>query len=134
MSGSSSRVSLASDTADGRGGVLAPALIGCAAIAVLLWPGHLSGRLDGAPLDQVAEAILLGLTVPFLWWLYPGYLRRRIPQALIAFLLLAKIGSSFLERDGWCVQFDTPKPLVTDSVGRIHSWDVRTDWYSPAPR
>jgi hypothetical protein len=108
-------------------------LWGCAAIALLLWPGHLSGRLDGLPLDGVAEAILLGLVTPFLWWLHPGYLRHRFVRALIVALVLAKAGSSGLVRDGWCVQFDTPRPLVTDAVGRIHSWDVRADWRSATP-
>ncbi len=49
-------------------------------------------------------------------------------------LLIAKAGSSFLVRDGWCVQFDTPQPLVADSTGRIHSWDVRADWRSATPQ
>lgn len=110
------------------------ALWGCAAIAVLLWPDHLSGPLDGAPLDRVLEAILLGLLPPFLWWLSPGYLRHRFVRALIVALVLAKIGSSFLVRDGWCVQFDTPKPLVAASTGRIHTWDVRADWRSLDPQ
>ena len=109
-------------------------LWGFAAIALLLWPDHLSGPLDGMPLDGVAEAILLGLVTPFLWWLHPGYLRHRFVRALIVALVIAKFGSSFLVRDGWCVQFDTAKPLVNDSAGRIHSWDVRADWRSAAPQ
>ena len=113
---------------------MARALWGIATLALLLWPDRLSGDLDGAPLDQVPEAILVGLVVPFLWWLHPGYLRHSAVRALIALLIVAKIGSSFLVRDGWCVQFDTPKPLVNDSIGRIHSWDVRADWRSAAPR
>ncbi len=32
------------------------------------------------------------------------------------------------------MQFDTPKPLVSDSRGRVHSWDVRADWLSDTPR
>ncbi len=107
---------------------------GCAAIAALVWPGHLAGSLDGAPLDRVPEAILLGLVTPFLWWLHPGYLRHRFVQTLIAALVLAKAGSLLLAPDGWCVQFDSPRPLVTDARGRIHSWDVRADWRSDAPR
>ncbi|MBY0496113.1 MAG: glycosyltransferase family 39 protein [Cyanobacteria bacterium] len=103
-------------------------------MAALLWPGHLDGPLDGAPLDRVPEAILLGLVTPFLWWLQPDYLRHRAARALIVWLVLAKAGSMGLVRDGWCVQFDTPKPLVTDSIGRIHTWDVRADWRSPAPQ
>lgn len=107
---------------------------GGAAIAVLLWPGHLSGPLDGMPLDGVAEAILLGLVPPFLWWLSPGYLRHRFVRGLIIALLVAKAGSSFLVRDGWCVQFDTPKPIFFDATERLHSWDVRADWRSASPQ
>jgi hypothetical protein len=109
-------------------------LWGGAAVAVLLWPGHLAGPLDGAPLDRAAEAVLIGLATPFLWWLHPGYLRSRIGRALIVALVLAKVGSLFLARDGWCVQFDTPTPLVSESRGRIHSWDVRADWLSDTPK
>jgi hypothetical protein len=104
-----------------------------AAIAVLWWPGHLSGPLDGLPLDGAPEAILLGLVPPFLLWLAPDYLRHRVVRIAIVALLIAKAGSSFLTRDGWCVQFDTPKPFVTDSTGRMHSWDVRADWRSANP-
>lgn len=109
-------------------------LWGCAAIAVLLWPDHLSGPLDGAPLDRLTEAILLGLIPPFLWWLHPGYLRLRFTRVLIVLLLIAKAGSSMLVRDGWCVQFDTSKPIVADSRGRIHTWDARADWRSDNPQ
>jgi hypothetical protein len=109
-------------------------LWGCAAIALLLWPDHLSGPLDGMPLDRPSEAILLGLVAPFLWWLHPGYLGRRFVRVLIVALVIAKAGSSGLVRDGWCVQFDTPKPLVADAAGRVHSWDVRADWRSGTPQ
>lgn len=109
-------------------------LWGTAALAALLWPGHLDGALEGAPLDGVAEAILIGLVTPLLWWLYPGYLRHRSVQILIALLVITKVASLPLAQDGWCVQFDTPKPLVADSTGRIKAWDVRVDWRSPAPR
>jgi hypothetical protein len=109
-------------------------LWGCAALTALLWPGHLDGPLDGAPLDGVTEAILIGLVAPFLWWLQPSYLRHRLVQVLIVGLILAKFGSTFVARDGWCVQFETPKPLVNDSIGRIHAWDVRADWRSPTPQ
>lgn len=129
MSGSWSRASLAKERSGWVTG-----LWGLAAIVALLWPGHFDGPLDGAPLDRVSEAILLGLAAPVLWWLHPSYLRHRIPRALIAALVIAKVASLSLAQDGWCVQFDTPKPLVTDSIGRIHSWDVRADWLSGTPR
>ena len=104
------------------------------AIAALLWPGHLDGPLDGAPLDRITEAILLGLLPPFLWWLQPGYLRSRIVQVLVVLLVVAKAGSTLLVQDGWCVQFETPQPLVSNSSGRIHTWDVRADWRSSSPQ
>jgi hypothetical protein len=107
---------------------------GTAAIVVLLWPGHLDGTLDGAPLDRVTEAVLLGLVAPLLWWLQPDYLRNRIVRALIVLLVVTKAASMPLARGGWCVQFDTPQPLVSNSTGRIHTWDVRADWRSPAPQ
>lgn len=102
-------------------------------MVALLWPGHLAGPLDGLPLDGVAEALLFGLVAPVFWWLHPSFLQVRVTRILIIALLIAKAGSMSLARDGWCVQFDTPKPLVTDSRGRIHSWDVRADWRSRTP-
>jgi hypothetical protein len=113
---------------------LGAALWGGAALAVLLWPDHLSGPLDGVPLDRVLEAILLGLVPPFLWWLCPEYLRHRFVRGLIIALVIAKAGSSFLVRDGWCVQFDAARPLVIDQQGRVHSWDVRADWRAANPQ
>jgi len=109
-------------------------LWGGAALAALWWPGRLIGPLDGLPLDGVWEAILFGLAVPVLWWLHPAYLHTLVARVLIATLLIAKLASSFLVQGGWCVQFETPRPLVSESRGRIHSWDVRADWQSRTPR
>lgn len=138
MSGSSQRASLANEASPRFGSVALPAsgvwLWGIAAIAALLWPGHLAGPLDGAPLDRYTEAILIGLAVPVLWWLHPAFLEHRIARGLIVALLAAKAASLPLAQDGWCVQFDTPRPLVADSTGRIHTWDVRADWRSADPR
>jgi hypothetical protein len=103
-------------------------------MAALLWPGNLDGPLDGLPLDRMTEAVLLGLIAPLLWWLHPSFLRHRPVRVIIVLLLVAKAGSLSLARDGFCVQFDTPKPLVTDSLGRIKSWDVRADWLEDAPK
>jgi hypothetical protein len=113
---------------------IATALWGGAAIIALLWPGPLDGPLDGVPLDRPAEAILLGLTLPFLLWLQPNYLRSTVVRVLIAMLVIAKALSTPLARDGWCGQFDTPEPLVTGATGRIHTWDARADWRSTAPQ
>src|ERR1700675_2072213 len=46
-----------------------------AAIAVL-WPGRLSGALDGVPLDGLAEAIVIGVVLPALCWFHPRVLRK----------------------------------------------------------
>jgi hypothetical protein len=113
---------------------IATGLWGGLALLAVLWPGHLDGPLDGLPLDGVTEAILLGLTAPILWWLQPSFLQHRLVRALIVALLIAKASSALLARDGWCVQFDTPKPLVAESRGRIHTWDVRADWQSRTPQ
>src|ERR1051325_1587427 len=126
MCGSSPRVFLAKK--------IVVALSGGAAIVALLWPGHLDGPFDGAPLDRSAEAILIGLVIPFLWWLQPNYLRSRTVRILIIALVVAKVASLSLVRDGWCVQFDTPRPLVANATGRIHTWDVRADWRSRDPQ
>jgi len=109
-------------------------LWGGAALVALLWPGHLDGPLGGAPLDGFAEAILIGLAAPVLWCLHPAYLTNVITRSLIVLLIVSKLASLSLARDGWCVQFDTPRPLVSDATGRVHTWDVRADWRSPAPQ
>jgi hypothetical protein len=130
MCGSSRRAC----SAKGLASYIAAGLWGSAAIVALLWPARLEGWLDGLPLDRAPEAILLGLVVPFLWWLQPRYFRSRIVRALIITLLIAKAASMTLARDGWCVQFDTPKPIVANATGRIHTWDVRADWRSADPQ
>jgi hypothetical protein len=106
---------------------------GLLAAIALWWPAHVRGPLDGAPLDRPLEALLLGLVFPALWWFHPAFLRQRLVRAAIAILLLTKVGTSFLAPAGWCVRFDPPAPIVRDSTGRPHSWDLRADWLSPNP-
>jgi hypothetical protein len=103
------------------------------AAAALWWPAHLRGPLDGAPLDRPLEALLLGLVFPALWWFHPAFLRPPPVRAAIALLLLTKTAASLLAPAGWCVRFDPPAPIVRDSTGRPHSWDLRADWLSPNP-
>lgn len=104
------------------------------AIAVL-WPGRLAGPLDGIPLDQPAEALLLGL---LLWWLIAtdaSLLRRRAVRMLVIALLAWKaVTAAVLVQDGWCLRFASPVPIYRDGVTVPHSWDVRADWRSPVPR
>jgi hypothetical protein len=100
----------------------------------LWWPAQIRGPLDGAPLDRPLEALLLGLVFPVLWWFHPAFLRKPAIQALLAILLLVKTTTSLVAPTGWCVRFDPPTPLVRESTGRPHSWDVRADWQSPDPQ
>jgi hypothetical protein len=108
---------------------------GLVAAVALCWPGRLSGPFDGFPLDQPLEAIGIGVVFPALWWFAPRFLRFRVVQLAILLLLAIKVGTAVgVAQDGWCVAFDTAKPIVKDATGRPHSWDVRTDWTSRDPR
>jgi hypothetical protein len=103
-------------------------------LAALLWPSKLSGKFDGIPLDDLVEALLFGLLVPALIWLHPRFLRSIAARACVIALLLLKAGSSLaLVQEGFCISFDPPKPMVWDSKGKPHSWDMRADWLSPDP-
>lgn len=104
------------------------------ALVVLLWPAHIPGMFDGAPLDSGAEAVAIGLLLPVLCWFDGGFVRGRLGPALIVLLALVRIADAQMAPGGWCVRFDTPRPIVRDSTGRPHSWDVRADWRSPDPR
>lgn len=107
--------------------------VALAAIA-LVWPGRLSGPLDGIPLDRAADAVLIGLVFPALCWLAPSFLRRRRAQVLILGLLAWKAFMLFaFVQDGWCVSVVPSRPYVQDQTGLPHSWDVRADWRSPTP-
>jgi hypothetical protein len=103
-------------------------------IVALLWPSHISAKFDGIPLDDPLEAALFGLAVPCLIWLHPRFLRTTAARVSIVALLLLKIGASLaLVQEGFCVTFDPPKPMVWDSKGKPHSWDMRADWRSLDP-
>ncbi|MGE0862684.1 MAG: hypothetical protein AB7P34_02180 [Vicinamibacterales bacterium] len=104
------------------------------ALAVLLWPARIAGVFDGAPLDGGAEAVAIGFLLPVLCWFHGGFFRGRLGPALIVLLALVRIVDAQMTTGGWCVRFDTPRPIVRDSTGRPHSWDVRADWRSPNPR
>src|SRR5687768_4970529 len=104
------------------------------ALAALLWPSRLSGVLDGPPLDSRLEAVTLGLIVPVLVWAHPRFLRRAIPRGLILAILALKIGAALtLQQQGWCLTFSPPKPMVRDSTGKPHAWDMRADWLAADP-
>ena len=79
--------------------------------AGLLWPARSLSMFDGMPLDGRAEAIVIGVVFPALWWLDRSILRRGTVRALIAALLVLKIGGSFLGQEGLCARFSTAAPL-----------------------
>lgn len=109
-------------------------LFGMLAAIALLWPGHLSGPLDGIPLDRAAEAILIGVLFPALCWFNPSFLARPGARVLIVSLLAWKAFTSvMLVQDGWCVTLIPSHPYVTNQTGLPHSWDIRADWRSPTP-
>ena len=61
-----------------------------AAIA-LLWPGRVLGTFDGAPLSGAAEAIVIGLMVPALWWFDRRFLATWPARAAVVALLVMKV-------------------------------------------
>ena len=113
----------------------ARSFVWCAvALIVLLWPARVPGAFDGAPLDGGVEAAVIGLIVPALCWFYSGFFTHRLAQIAIIALALLRMADAQLTQGGWCVRFDAPAPIVRDSTGRPHSWDVRADWRSPNPQ
>jgi hypothetical protein len=100
----------------------------------LLWPGRLSGPFDGAPLDGVAEAMVVGVLFPALWWFHPRFLTTRLARTCVVALLVWKAFTAVtLVQDGWCVRFVPAAPYVKDGTGAPHSWDLRADWRSADP-
>ena len=48
-----------------------------AALAIaLLWPGHALSTFDGLPLDGRAEAVVIGVVFPALWWAHRRFLEQ----------------------------------------------------------
>lgn len=105
-------------------------LLGLAlALGALWWPGRLGGMFDGVPFDTAADAIVLGLLFPVLFWLTPRVLRDRRAQAILIALLAWKIaGSAVLVQDGLCVRVMPPQ-----ADAAVKNWDIRTDWLSDNP-
>jgi hypothetical protein len=104
------------------------------AAVALLWPARLRSPLDGVPLDQPLEAVLIGVVFTTLWWFHSRFLRTRLARATIVGLLAWNaVTAMTLAQDGWCVQFNPSTPFVKDATGAVHSWDLRADWLSASP-
>jgi hypothetical protein len=109
--------------------------------AGLLWPARSFSMFDGIPLDGRAEAVIVGVVFPMLWWLDRSILRRPAARALILALLALKIGGSGLVQEGLCARFSTAAPLegtvltmpIDEPAGVLRSWDVRADWRADRP-
>jgi hypothetical protein len=109
-------------------------LWGLVAAAAMLWPDHISGPFDGVPLDGVAEAVLVGLVFPALWWFHPRFLQTTRARACILALVAWKVCSSLLfVQDGWCVTFEPTRPFTRDAGRAPHAWDLRADWRAHDP-
>ncbi len=113
------------------------------AVIALVWPSRFIGVLDGAPLDGRAEALLIGLALPALWWLDRRALTTNWARVLIALLLVWKIGTGVVAgQQGLCLAFHAQEPLsgtamtmrIDEPSGALRSWDVRADWRAPSPQ
>lgn len=103
--------------------------------AAALWPARLTGALDGAPLDAIAEVVLVGVVLPLAIWLAPGVLaQRRARVTIVALLAWKAFMSAALVQDGWCLRFTSPVAIFVDELRVPHSWDVRADWRSNPPQ
>lgn len=109
----------------------------------LLWPSHLIGPLDGAPLDRPLEAVAIGLVMPWLAWLGRDAFRRRPLRLLVLTLLLWKAATTaFTTQQGLCATFTAPHPLtglafnmrIEEPRGLLRSWDLRADLWADDPR
>ena len=111
--------------------------------AAVLLPGRALSTLDGVPLNGRAEAVLIGLVLPALWLIDPGFPARTPARAAISVLLALKLLSfAMLPQHGLCGRFSTAAPFkgVSDTIpieepaGTLRSWDVRADWMAESPR
>jgi hypothetical protein len=112
------------------------------AVAVL-WPSHVLTPLDGVPLNGPLEAVLIGVVLPALIWLSPGFAGRRAARtAIVSLLALKAIASIAAPQHGLCARFTTAAPFhgvistidIDEPAGMLRSWDVRADWRSASPR
>ena len=101
----------------------------------VLWPARLAGPLDGAPLDQRSEAVLIGGVLAVLAWAFPLIFKKHIVRsAIVALLAWKALTAATVTQDGWCLTFTSPVPIYRATDRVPHSWDVRADWTADYPR
>jgi hypothetical protein len=114
-----------------------------AAAVALLWPSRIVGPLDGVPLDQPSDAVVIGLLIPALWWLGRDVFASTGVRTTIVLLLLWKaVTSVVLQQHGLCASTyaaaawsgTTQTIRVAEPSGALRSWDVRSDWRASTPR
>ena len=121
----------------------APAFWFVLMLAGVWWPSRFLGPLDGAPLDAQAEAILLGLAIPWLFWLGRDACRTRGFRAAVVLLLAWKVMTfAVATQQGLCATVRAPQPLsgeafdirIDEPNGFLRSWDLRADLWADEPR
>lgn len=120
-----------------------PALWFVLTLAAAWWPSRFIGPLDGAPLDRPAEAILLGLALPWLLWLGREAARTRLLRSAVIILLVWKVTTfAAATQQGLCATVRAPGPLagqafsmrIDEPRGFLRSWDLRADLWADEPR
>jgi hypothetical protein len=105
-----------------------------AALVAVTWPSRIIGPLDGAPLDTVAEAMVIGMVLPLAWIVHPRIFRTRVVRALVAGLAAWKLGTwVFLAQQGLCATFAVHTGMP-DHLALRRSWDFRTSATAGLPR
>ena len=121
----------------------APALWFVLLLAGAWWPSRFLGPLDGAPLDRPAEAILLGLLLPWLFWLGRDASRSPLFRVAIVVLIFWKAATfGTATQQGLCARVQAPQPLsgvafamrIDEPRGFLRSWDLRADLWDDEPR
>ena len=121
----------------------APALWFVLLVAGAWWPSRFVGPLDGAPLDRPAEAILLGLLLPWLFWLGRDASRSSAVRIAILVLIGWKAATfAAATQQGLCARVQAPQPLsgvafamrIDEPRGFLRSWDLRADLWADEPR
>src|SRR5439155_14090294 len=83
-----------------------------ALVVAVLWPSHALGPFDGAPLNGIAEAVIVGVVVPALAWLHRAFLQRTWIRVAIVGLIGVRAASAFLPQQGFCARAATSAPLT----------------------